>query len=197
MGVTSGLRKDAVASMSANPSKSAHISALPVRPKRDCPTTVITLFANRPPRMVQAAGALEAMPHLAERICLLWGHGEFEPYVNRLILDSRDGARQGLPWEAAQELLFLAELSMAKRALTASEVTGVPFDQMFARCLETAERTGQAAATAAPALSLAPKADPWADPRANSDASRRENKAQTGAAGNAPARAGWLGKLLA
>ena len=179
--------------MSANPSKSAHLSAVPAKPKRDCPTTVITLFANRPPRAAQAAGALEAMPHLVERICLLWGHGEFESYVNRLILDSRDGARQGLPWEAAQELLFLAELSMAKRALTASEVTGVPFEQMFARCLETAERTGQAVA-AAPALSLAPKADPWADPRASSDASRRDKKAPSGSAGE---KAGWLGKLLA
>ena len=99
------------------------------------------------------------MPHLVERICLLWGNAECEPYLNGLLLDSRDGARRGLPWEAAQDLMFLAELSMAKRALHASEITGVPFAQMFARCQETAERNGQ---SANPGLSLAPKDDPWA-----------------------------------
>ena len=46
------------------------------------------------------------MPHLVERICQLWGQAACERYINRLILDSRDGARQGLPWEAAQDLLF-------------------------------------------------------------------------------------------
>src|SRR5262245_44799305 len=156
---------------------SGHLSAVPSRRDRDgCPTTVVQLFESRQPRAVEnAAGALEGMPHLVERICLLWGQGEFEPYVNRLILDSRDGARKGLPWEAAQELMFLSELSMAKRALHASEITGVPFAEMFARCLETAERAGRSGAPTS-GLTLAPKADPWADPRASSDASRRERK---------------------
>ena len=159
-------------------SKSAHLSAVP-KLRDGCPTTVVQLFDSRQRKakaVENAAGALEAMPHLVERICLLWNQGEFEPYVNRLILDSRDGARQGLPWEAAQELMFLSELSMAKRALHAAEVTGVPFRQMFERCLETAERTGQSASTSG--LSLEPKADPWGDPRANSnsDTSRREKR---------------------
>lgn len=172
-------------------SKSAHLTAVPSR-RDGCPTTVVSLFDGRRSRKVDnAAGALEAMPHLVERICLLWGQGEFEPYVNRLILDSRDGARQGLPWEAAQELLFLAELSMAKRALHAAEVTGVPFKEMFARCLETAERTGQSVPTSG--LSLAPKADPWGDPRVSSDTSRREKPAPDSPASNTRARekAAW------
>jgi len=177
-----------MASIDPRTSKSAHLSV--VSPKvDDCPTTVVTLFTSRQPRTVEGvAGALEGMPHLLERICLLWGQGEFEPYVNRLILDSRDGARQGLPWEAAQELLFLAELSMAKRALHASEVTGVPFAEMFARCLETAERTGLRVPTSG--LSLTPKADPWADPRANSDISRREKRTQP-AASSSREKTGW------
>jgi len=179
-----------MASIKPTTSKSAHLSVVPARRDRDgCPTTVVQLFDARQPRVVEnAAGALETMPHLVERICLLWGQGEFEPYVNRLILDSRDGARQGLPWEAAQELLFLAELSMAKRALYASEITGVPFKQMFARCLETAERTAQTSTS----LGLEPKADPWADPRAHSDASKRDKRPQAGPAGTRPSeKKGW------
>jgi hypothetical protein len=175
----------------ASTSKFAHLSAVPSKPDRDgCPTTVVQLFDRRQPRAVEnAASSLEAMPHLVERICLLWGQGEFETYVNRLIMDSRDGARQGLPWQAAQELLFLAELSMAKRALHAAEITGVPFQQMFARCLETAERTGHIAG----GLALEPKDDPWGDPRANPDARNCDKGPQAGAAGNARPRekSGW------
>jgi hypothetical protein len=172
-------------------SKSAHLSAVP-KLRDGCPTTVVQLFDGRQPKAVaNVAGALEAMPHLVERICLLWNQGEFEPYVNRLILDSRDGARQGLPWEAAQELMFLSELSMAKRALHASEVTGVPFRQMFERCLETAERTGQSGSTTG--LSLEPKADPWGDPRANSnsDTSRREKRPES-APRTPPKKKSWF-----
>ena len=180
-----------MATIKPGTSKSAHLSAVPTRVDRDdCPTTVVQLFESRQPRAVEnAAGALEGMTHLVERICLLWGQGEFEQYVNRLILDSRDGARQGLPWEAAQELMFLAELSMAKRALHASEITGVPFQDMFARCLETAERTSRTSSS----LGLEPKADPWADPRASSDASKRDKEPQAGPAGNTRGRekSGW------
>ena len=165
-----------MASATFSTAKSAHLTAVPAKRERDrCPTTVVQLFESRQPRVVEnAASALEAMPHLMERICLLWGQGEFEPYVKLLILDSRDGARQGLPWEAAQELLFLAELSMAKRALHASEITGVPFKQMFARCLETAERTARTSSS----LGLEAKADPWGDPRASSDASKLDKRSQ-------------------
>jgi hypothetical protein len=111
-----------------------------------------------------AASALERMKHVTEKVCLLWGQREFEVYVNRLIMDSRDGTRQGLPWEAAQELLFLAELSIAKRALKASEVTGVPFGKMFADCL------AQAHSITSPQSGAE---DPWADPRSNQDVGQR------------------------
>ncbi len=98
------------------------------------------------------ASALERLPHLAQKICALWGQHDFEPFVNQLIMDSRDGARQGLPWEAALELLFLVELSVAKRALLAAETTGVPFKQMFEKGLSQATLSNP---------------DPWSDPGAN------------------------------
>lgn len=76
---------------------------------------------------------LERLPHVMSKVCLLWGQPECDAYINQLIMDSRDGNRQGLPWEAAMELMFLAELSVAKRALVASAATGVPFEQMLQR----------------------------------------------------------------
>jgi hypothetical protein len=181
-------------SSSTSTTKSGQPAAAPAKRDRN-PTTVVNLFASRPARVVEnAAAALEAMPHLVERICLLWGTAECEPYINRLILDSRDGARQGLPWEAAQDLLFLAELSMAKRALQAAEITGVPFSQMFARCKETAERTGPSAGSG---LSLAPKSDPWGDPRASSDTAREKRTQPAQSSGSrAKEKSGWLEKLL-
>ena len=184
-----------MASTSASTTKSGHAAAAPGT-RDGNPTTVVNLFGNRQPRPAgNAAAPLEGMPHLVERICLLWGKAECEPYINLLILDSRDGARQGLPWEAAQDLMFLAELSMAKRALQASEITGVPFAQMFARCKETAERTS---ADSAPGPSLAPKAgDPWGDPRANSDTAKRERPQQSAQGKTRTTeKTGWLGKLL-
>jgi len=96
----------------------------------------------RPP-LTAAACALERMPHLAANIRTLWGRAEFEIYVCRLIMESRDGKRQGLPWDAAQELLFLVELSVAKRAIVAAELTGAPFEQMLALCRESSSDAAQ------------------------------------------------------
>ncbi|MDH3438429.1 MAG: hypothetical protein OEN48_15765 [Betaproteobacteria bacterium] len=99
------------------------------------------------------------------RVQTLWGHADFEPYVSHLIMESRDGKRQGLPWDAAQELLFLVELSVAKRALRAAELTEAPFTEMFARCLASSSNAAQAG----PGV-----ADHWLDPIAHKDAGRME-----------------------
>jgi hypothetical protein len=112
---------------------------------------------------VSAASALERLPHLLDTVCRLWGHSEFELYINRLIMDCRGGTRRGLPWDAAQDLLFLAQLSLAKRALVQSELTGVPFGRMFEKFLADAERNSQ---------SRAGDEDPWTDPRAHVEAGR-------------------------
>jgi hypothetical protein len=109
------------------------------------------------PAIGSDACGLESLPHVVNKVCLLWGQPECDAYINRLIMDSRDGKRQGLPWEAAVELLFLAELSVAKRALVASTVTGVPFPQMFERCR---------------AQACAAETDPWA----STESSRTDRK---------------------
>src|ERR1044072_9622700 len=63
----------------------------------------------------------------ATRAAVPLGRPECEAYTTRLIMDSRDGSRHALPWEAAMELMFLAELSVGRHALVASAATGVPF----------------------------------------------------------------------
>jgi hypothetical protein len=113
------------------------------------------------PALGSDACGLERLPHVVNKVCLLWGQPECEAYINRLIMDSRDGNRQGLPWEAALELLFLAELNVAKRALVASAVTGVPFPQMLERCR---------------AQACAAETDPWADQVASTKRSRTDRE---------------------
>jgi hypothetical protein len=88
------------------------------------------------PALPSDACGLERLPHVLNKLCLLWGRPECEAYISRLIMDSRDGSRQGLPWEAAMELMFLGELSVGKRALVASAATGVPFPEMLKRLRE-------------------------------------------------------------
>lgn len=109
------------------------------------------------------ASALEArLPRLAQKVVLLWGSLDFEPFVSDLILDARDGSRQGLPWEAAQELLFLMELSVARRAMVAAETTGLPFRQVFRQMMTNAE---------AAAREQKQKGG-WVDPLSNVESSR-------------------------
>ena len=89
------------------------------------------------PTLPSEACGLERLPHVLNKLCQLWGRPECEAYISRLIMDSRDGSRQGLPWEVAMELMFLGELSVGRRALVASATTGVPFPQMLKRLRET------------------------------------------------------------
>lgn len=107
--------------------------------------------------------ALERLPHLSARVEALWGHADIEPSVGRLIMESRDGQRQGLPWDVAQELFFLVKLSIAKRALAAAELTGASFEDMFAQCLKRSARADPSS------LRIT---DSWSDTRANTDAGR-------------------------
>jgi len=92
------------------------------------------------PALPPEACGLERLPHVVSKLCQLWGRPECDAYISGLIMDSRDGKRQGLPWEAAMELMFLAELSVARRALIASAATGVPFPQMLQRLREASAR---------------------------------------------------------
>ena len=113
------------------------------------------------PALRSDACGLERLPHVVNKVCLLWGQPECDDYINRLMMDSRDGNREGLPWEAALELLFLAELSVAKRALVASAVTSVPFPQMFQRCRAPAR---------------AAETNPWAGSATSTELGRKDRE---------------------
>lgn len=62
------------------------------------------------PAVSHARAAIEAYPHLLQPLCTLWGHPEFDRYVNRLVVDDR-GGRKGFTAEVVEELLFLAQLN--------------------------------------------------------------------------------------
>ena len=108
-----------------------------------------------------AVSALERLPHITKRVCLLWGHPEFDAFTSHLLMDSRDGKRQGLPWDVAEELLFLAELRVVKRAIVAAGVTGQHFWDVFNQMLANAEAAQQQL-----------QHEAWDDPLANKDFSR-------------------------
>ena len=109
----------------------------------------------------QALCALEfRLPRIAEQCTRCWGTGEFEPFIMSLMMDSRDGARQGLPWDAAQELLFLLEISIAKRAIVAAQTTGMPYREVFQSMRNNAEEAAKNSANA------------WSNPMLNNDSQR-------------------------
>jgi hypothetical protein len=138
----------------------------------------------------EGATALEQLPHLLEKVCLMWGHTGFDDFVNRLIMDSRDGQRRGLPLEAARDLMFLVEVSNAKRALVASEVTGVPYEKMFARCVASSQNVDP---------SRSGGADPWVDPAAHKDVGRmgrsRSKRAPSGSR-REPVQPSWWHRVF-
>lgn len=52
----------------------------------------------------------EKLPHIAPRLTLFWGYPEFVDYINRMLLDARDGHRQGFPKDCAKALHALIVL---------------------------------------------------------------------------------------
>jgi len=143
-----------------------------------------------------ALSALERLPHITKRVCLLWGHPEFDAFTSHLLMDSRDGKRQGLPWDVAEELLFLAELRVVKRAIVAAGVTGQPFWDVFNQMLANAE-----------AAQAQLQHEAWDDPLANKDFSRiRRNESdfsrpppefdRTNTKRQRTAKRSWLTRLL-
>lgn len=97
------------------------------------------------------------LPRIAEQCTAYWATPEFEPFIASLMMDSRDGARQGLPWDVAQELLFLLEISIAKRAIVAAQTTGMPYRQVFQSMRNNAEEAAKNTANA------------WSNPTLNND----------------------------
>ena len=154
---------------------------------------------SQPAAVAQPASsmsALERLPHITKRVCLLWGHPEFDAFTSHLMMDSRDGKRQGLPWDVAEELLFLAELRVVKRAIIAAGVTGQPFWDIFNQMLANAE-----------AAAARMQHEAWDDPQMNRDVGRAlrpegeftrppADLARTNTKRLRPAKKSWLDRLF-
>jgi hypothetical protein len=65
----------------------------------------------------ESRAALEDIGHLTQKICGIWGTPDLDTFLSRLIMDARDGARQGLPVAVATEILFLAQVNKMRRAI--------------------------------------------------------------------------------
>ena len=61
-------------------------------------------------KTVAVRAAVEQYDHLLGPLSTLWGHPEFDRYINRLIVDDR-GSRRGFGPTVMEELLFLAQLN--------------------------------------------------------------------------------------
>lgn len=95
-----------------------------------------------------AAAAIEAMPHLNRQIVRLWGTRELGTLLYKLLLDSRDGSRQGFPHEVARELMFLAKLNVVVRGHDAAPLLGVSVGEAC-RLIEAGDHAALGHATAA------------------------------------------------
>lgn len=116
---------------------------------------------KRPNDVPPGVSALEhRLPRIAEQACKLWGSPAIEPFISSLMMDSRDGARQGLPWDVGQELLFLLEISIAKRAIVASQTTGMPYREVFKSMRTNAEEAARS------------PGNNWSNPSLNNDSRR-------------------------
>jgi pilus assembly protein FimV len=56
-------------------------------------------------------GGLEDFPRLVQKACELWNTDEIVPFLESLLLDDRDGKREGFELPVYNDILFLAELA--------------------------------------------------------------------------------------
>jgi hypothetical protein len=82
-----------------------------------------------PPSRHQAA--IERIPHLAGKICATWGSRELDAFLSHLLMDSRDGSRQGLPVEIANEVLFLMQTNKLARAIELVRGSTMPLAEAY------------------------------------------------------------------
>jgi hypothetical protein len=69
--------------------------------------------------------AIESMSHLTSKITSLWMSRDLNTMIYEILLDSRDGDRQGLPFEVAKELMFVAQMNLLMRAKEAAPLLGI------------------------------------------------------------------------
>jgi len=70
---------------------------------------------------------LEKLPHLLDKVLQYWGTAKLNSFVEELLMDSRDGRRQGLPVDVSQDLMMLAEVNTLARAMLAARLQNIPF----------------------------------------------------------------------
>ncbi|HEY6895627.1 MAG TPA: hypothetical protein VI279_00060 [Rhodocyclaceae bacterium] len=63
---------------------------------------------------------------------MIWGTPELDTMISKLVMDSRDGSRQGFPMAVASELLWLAEINKVRRAMDLRDKTSIRFDEAYA-----------------------------------------------------------------
>jgi hypothetical protein len=51
----------------------------------------------------ESRAALENIGHLTQKICAIWGTEDLDAFLSKLVMDARDGERQGLPFEVAMD----------------------------------------------------------------------------------------------
>lgn len=99
------------------------------------------------------ASAIEAFPHVRNRICMLWGTHDLDQYITHLMTDTRDGQRKGFPVDATAELLMLIELDRLVHAMALAEERQISLTDAYHE-LDRQELAGQAG-------NLAVKEMPW------------------------------------
>ena len=86
---------------------------------------------SKPPEVIDIRAELEGIPHLAKKICGIWGTAELDVFLNELIMDSRDGQRHGLPVSIAAEVMLLAEVNKMLRAIDFAKTNSINLDAAY------------------------------------------------------------------
>jgi hypothetical protein len=74
---------------------------------------------------------LENITHVMSGVSMRWGSHELDLYINQILMDSRDGERQGFPMEVADDLLFLQAVNKIRRAQEIVQRSSIPFQEAF------------------------------------------------------------------
>lgn len=82
------------------------------------------------PAEVQTGG-LESFPRLAQKACDLWNTPDIVPYLESLLLDDRDGKREGFELSVYDDILFLAELACEVQKLPRLALEPVTDDRLL------------------------------------------------------------------
>jgi len=81
------------------------------------------LSSAHAPRCEVGPAAIESLPHLAAKVQTMWATRDLDTFIHQVLIDSRDGQRQGLPVAVAAELLFVAKINQTVRTMeTASRL---------------------------------------------------------------------------